>query len=171
MRCRKTTESLAFRCVSQAKYPLYHQIKTLIDFWCKRGLNSKSLIQLLEILPLKQYATSTQPYFSSIFGFKRKMRCHKTTESLAFRCVSQAKYPSYYQIKTLIDFWCKRGLNSKSLIQLLEILPSKQYATSTWPYFSSIFGFKRKMRYHKTTESLAFRCVSQAKYPSYPIPP
>ena len=29
----------------------------------------------------------------------------------------------YYQSKTLIGFWCRRGLNPKSLIQLLEILP------------------------------------------------
>ena len=28
----------------------------------------------------------------------------------------------YYQIKTLIGFWCRRRLNLKSLIQLSEIL-------------------------------------------------
>ena len=28
----------------------YHQIKILISFWCRRGLNLKSLIQLLETL-------------------------------------------------------------------------------------------------------------------------
>ena len=26
---------------------IYHQIKTLIDFWCKRELNPRSLIQQL----------------------------------------------------------------------------------------------------------------------------
>ena len=29
----------------------------------------------------------------------------------------------YYQTKTLISFWCRRGLNPKSLIQLSETLP------------------------------------------------
>ena len=28
----------------------YHQIKTLISFWCRRELNFRSLIQLLETL-------------------------------------------------------------------------------------------------------------------------
>ena len=32
---------------------LYHQIKTLIDFWCRRKLNPRSLIQLSEILPIE----------------------------------------------------------------------------------------------------------------------
>ena len=30
----------------------YHQIKTLINFWCRQELNPKSLIQLSEILSL-----------------------------------------------------------------------------------------------------------------------
>ena len=32
---------------------LYHQIKILISFWCRRGLNPKFLIQLSETLPLE----------------------------------------------------------------------------------------------------------------------
>ena len=32
---------------------LYQQIKTPISFWCKRGLNRESRIQLLEILPVE----------------------------------------------------------------------------------------------------------------------
>ena len=32
---------------------LYHQTKTPIDFWCRRGLNSRSLIQLSETLPVE----------------------------------------------------------------------------------------------------------------------
>ena len=31
----------------------YHQTKTLISFWCKRKLNSKSLIQPSETLPIE----------------------------------------------------------------------------------------------------------------------
>ena len=30
---------------------------------------------------------------------------------------------SYYQIKTPISFWCRRGLNPRSLIQPSETLP------------------------------------------------
>ena len=32
---------------------LYHQTKTPISFWCRRELNSRSLIQPLEILPVE----------------------------------------------------------------------------------------------------------------------
>ena len=32
---------------------LYHQTKTPISFWCRRGLNPKSLIQLSETLPIE----------------------------------------------------------------------------------------------------------------------
>ena len=31
----------------------YHQTKTPISFWCRRGLNLKSFILLLEILPIE----------------------------------------------------------------------------------------------------------------------
>ena len=36
---------------------LYHQIETSISFWCERELNSKSLIQPLESLPVKLIET------------------------------------------------------------------------------------------------------------------
>ena len=32
---------------------LYHQTKTPISFWCKRGLNPRSLIQPSETLPVE----------------------------------------------------------------------------------------------------------------------
>ena len=32
---------------------LYHQTKIPIGFWCRRGLNPRSLIQPLETLPVK----------------------------------------------------------------------------------------------------------------------
>ena len=35
----------------------------------------------------------------------------------------------YYQIKTLISFWCRQSLNSRSLIQPLETLPVKLTGT------------------------------------------
>ena len=43
---------------------LYHQTKTPISFWRKRGLNPKSLIQPSEILPVKLTGThnSTENY-------------------------------------------------------------------------------------------------------------
>ena len=36
---------------------LYHQTKTQISFWCRRGLNPKSLIQPLETLPIELTGT------------------------------------------------------------------------------------------------------------------
>ena len=32
---------------------LYHQTKLLIGFWCRQGLNSRSLIQSIETLPIE----------------------------------------------------------------------------------------------------------------------
>ena len=36
---------------------IYHQIKILISFWCRRGLNPRSLIQSSEILPVELIGT------------------------------------------------------------------------------------------------------------------
>ena len=36
---------------------LYFQTKTSISFWCKRGLNPRSLIQPLETLPVELIET------------------------------------------------------------------------------------------------------------------
>ena len=36
---------------------LYHQTKTPIGFWCKQGLNFRSLIQLSETLPVELTGT------------------------------------------------------------------------------------------------------------------
>ena len=56
---------------------LYHQTKTPINFWCRRRLNPKSLIQPSEILPIELTGThltllvwlrlclSGKPYFSA----------------------------------------------------------------------------------------------------------
>ena len=38
---------------------LYHQTKTPISFWCKRGLNPRSLIQPSETLPVELTRTTT----------------------------------------------------------------------------------------------------------------
>ena len=37
---------------------LYYQIKTLINFWCRRELNHKSLIQPLETLSVELTKTN-----------------------------------------------------------------------------------------------------------------
>ena len=42
---------------------LYHQTKTPISFWCKRGLNPKSLIQPSKTLPIE--LTETHGLFQS----------------------------------------------------------------------------------------------------------
>ena len=45
---------------------LYHQTKTFIDFWCRRGLNSRSLIQhSSETLPSFSFFSHT--YHNNIF--------------------------------------------------------------------------------------------------------
>ena len=38
---------------------LYHQIKILINFWYRQGLNLRPFIQPLETLPIKQTKTHT----------------------------------------------------------------------------------------------------------------
>ena len=42
---------------------------------------------------------------------------------------SASKISLYYQTKTPISFWCKRGLNSRSFIQLSETLPAELSGT------------------------------------------
>ena len=41
---------------------LYHQTKTPISFWCRRGLNSRSLIQPSETLPVELTETHEIKY-------------------------------------------------------------------------------------------------------------
>ena len=41
----------------------YHQTKISIGFWCSRGLNLKSLIQLSETLPVELTRTHNYLYF------------------------------------------------------------------------------------------------------------
>ena len=41
----------------------YHQIKIPISFWCKRGLNLKSLIQLSETLPVELIETHNSTFY------------------------------------------------------------------------------------------------------------
>ena len=43
---------------------LYHQTKTPISFWCRWGLNPRSLIQPLETLPVE--LTETLPYCACV---------------------------------------------------------------------------------------------------------
>ena len=45
---------------------LYNQIKTPISFWCRRGLNPRSLIQLLKVLPVELTETHYIPYYTLI---------------------------------------------------------------------------------------------------------
>ena len=43
---------------------LYHQTKTPISFWYRRGLNPRSLIQPLETLPIELTGTHLKLRFS-----------------------------------------------------------------------------------------------------------
>ena len=54
--------SLIFLWRSLLMIALYHQTKTPISFWCKRGLNPKSLIQPSETLPVELTETHTIIY-------------------------------------------------------------------------------------------------------------
>ena len=42
----------------------YHQTKIPINFWCRRGLNPKSLIQPSKILPIELIGTHYHFYYS-----------------------------------------------------------------------------------------------------------
>ena len=49
---------------------------------------------------------------------------------------------SYHQTKTPISFWCRRGLNPRSLIQLSETLPVELTGThKTWSLLHTIISF------------------------------
>ena len=52
---------------------LYHQTKTPISFWCRQGLNPRSLIQPSETLPVE--LTETHKDNNSLFPF---IHCFKT---------------------------------------------------------------------------------------------
>ena len=58
---------------------IYHQIKILISFWCRRGLNPRSLIQSSEILPVELIGTY------SILSFLK-----------AILSIKHTKYPIFY---------------------------------------------------------------------------
>ena len=49
---------------------LYHQTKTPISFWCRRGLNPKSLIQPSETLLIK--LTGTHIHYSNLLTLTKK---------------------------------------------------------------------------------------------------
>ena len=53
---------------------LYHHIKTLIDFWCRRKLNLRSLIQPSEILPVE--LTETHIYLLKKKRKKHLLKCN-----------------------------------------------------------------------------------------------
>ena len=54
--------------VSAPNDALYHQTKTPIGFWCRWGLNSKSLIQPSKTLPIELTGTHNFTcYYSNIY--------------------------------------------------------------------------------------------------------
>ena len=58
---------------------LYYQTKTLISFWYRRGLNSRSLIQLSKILSIELRKTKTMDlvgiiFMVEIFSFEREFQ-------------------------------------------------------------------------------------------------
>ena len=54
---------------------LYHQTKTPINFWCRRGLNPRSLIQLSETLSIELIGTHVPIFhFYHFYSLSWKMR-------------------------------------------------------------------------------------------------
>ena len=62
---------------------LYHQTKTPICFWCRQGLNPRSLIQPPEILPVELTRTHKKTPFL-IHYFPVKLACFRKRASRAF---------------------------------------------------------------------------------------
>ena len=54
---------------------LYHQIKTSISFWCRQGLNLKSLIQPSKILLVE--LTGTYKYVKFLNVIYKLNKCNK----------------------------------------------------------------------------------------------
>ena len=71
---------------------LYHQTKTTISFWYKRGLNPRFLIQPSEILPVE--LTRTHPYFLNILRYNKN--------DLTSGCFANTSF--IYEIELMIDF-------------------------------------------------------------------
>ena len=64
---------------------IYHQTKTLFSFWCKRWLNSKSLIQLLETLPVELTEThDISQLFIKLTDFKYFYQYHSVFMGVSF---------------------------------------------------------------------------------------
>ena len=70
----------------------YHQTKTTIGFWYRRGLNPRSLIQPLETLPVE--LTRTHPYFLNILRYNKN--------DLTSGCFANTSF--IYEIELMIDF-------------------------------------------------------------------
>ena len=60
---------------------LYYLIKILISFWCRRRLNPKSLIQLLDILPVELTRTRKKSKFIYITFSKKVLVSIKISQS------------------------------------------------------------------------------------------
>ena len=64
---------------------IYHQTKTSISFLCKRGLNSKSLIQPLETLPVELIGThDISQLFIKLTDFKYFYQYHSVCMGVSF---------------------------------------------------------------------------------------
>ena len=97
---------------------LYHQTKTLISFWYRRGLNPRSLIQLSEILPIE--LTGTHHYFQTWLFFDilsinviLSILCTGCMESASHKPVSLWEARSIHPVHMIISLY-NLSINSPS---------------------------------------------------------
>ena len=78
-RCTNTMGVFGYLWCPLLMITLYHQIKTPISFWCRRGLNPRSLIQALDILPVdlprthKYISSYSKAFLNSFYTINKKI--------------------------------------------------------------------------------------------------
>ena len=114
---------------------LYYQTKTPISFLCRQGLNPRSLIQPSEILSVE--LTETHHVLIIII----------ILESFNL-WLPLLMIVLFYQTKIPISFWCRWGLNPKSLIQPSKTLPVELTGTR-YVYIALLFIIVKKFCHSK----------------------
>ena len=80
---------------------IYHQTKTLISFWCRRGLNPRSLIQLSETLQVELIRTHNNKRFW-LSSFKLLFMFEILIYIYIYMYVCMYVYVFMYNLATLI---------------------------------------------------------------------
>ena len=67
----------------------YHQTKTPISFWCRQGLNPRSLIQPSETLPVELIGTHFKFFFFFEIEFQSMASAHDDNSLLSDQDTNQ----------------------------------------------------------------------------------